>query len=112
MTQEELCLEIWQSLGPMKRVAGRRKIDELTRSAIENWEGEALDLCQGDEENTQLISEVMLRSVERDQQEYGFFWMFLLQALAVAIIQELIKRWFKSARNRSFMVAWQAEMHE
>ena len=112
MTQDELCLEIWRSLGPVKLLAGKRNVSELTLSAIEHWEGEALSKCQGNDENTQIIAESMVRAVGRDHKEYGFLWMFLLQAVAVAIIQELIKWWFKSASNRVFMVAWQAEMHE
>lgn len=96
----------------MKLLAGKRNVSELTLSAIEHWEGEALNKCQGNDENTQIIAESMVRAVGRDHKEYGFLWMFLLQAVAVAIIQELIRWWFKSASNRVFMVAWQAEMHE
>jgi uncharacterized membrane protein YjdF len=112
MTPDDLCDDIWRQLGPAKFAAGRRNVRSMTLSAIENWEGESLNKCQGNEDNIGVVAESMVRAIGRKHQEYGFFWMFLLQAVAVAIVQELIRWWFKSASNRAFMVAWQSEMHE
>jgi hypothetical protein len=107
----------WRRLPLGKYMVGRQTTDDLVQLAVENWEAEYLNHAR-DDESRQAVCLSMLASVKRghqlasgkEPQEYGFIWTFLLQMLAGAVIQILLKWWQERASNRVWMVTMKAEL--
>lgn len=108
---------VWRRIGVRRLVAGRKRIDELVEAAVANWDSQAVANAK---DHTQLavVAESMIVGVKRTHQmlgdhqieEYGFIWAILLQALASAVIQILIKWWLESRENRLLMLCAQKEV--
>jgi hypothetical protein len=118
MTLDELKADAWASLPPIrKRLAGRAVCDELVTEAVRNWSGDYLAACK-DEAHLQdyvrqLVNMVRVSHQPRSgisTQEYGFVWMFLLMAVASAVVQWLVKRWLDNHFDAEQMQAWQREV--
>jgi hypothetical protein len=118
MTLDDLCSVAWSSLPPIrKRLVGRDTVNDLLTCAIHNWEGEYLAAC-ADNQQRQVYVRGLLQSVKRahqpisgyESQEYGFIWVFILQAVATALIQWLVEWWMKNRANRVLMEGWKREM--
>lgn len=117
MTLEQLQAYVWRRAPLGRFIAGRKTLDELVQLAVENWEPEYLNHCTDDIQRSAVASSIV-RSIKRghqvmsgqDPQEYGFVWMFLLQMLASAVVQILIKWWLERASNRVWLVTMQAEL--
>jgi hypothetical protein len=96
---------------------GRQTADDLVQLTVENWEPEHLNHAH-DDAARQAVCLSMLASVKRghqlasgkEPQEYGFIWMFLLQMLAAAVIEILLKWWLERASNRVWLVTMKAEL--
>lgn len=118
MTLDDLRDEVWQSMPPVrKRLVGRETVNELVTIAVYNWEGDYLAAC-ADNAQRQVYVSALLQAVKRahqpvsgyETQEYGFIWMFLLSAVASAVIQYLVKWWLDRNLNRECMAQWKREM--
>lgn len=118
MTFADLQAECWAALPPIrKRLVGRQTVDEFVQLAVENWAGEYLNACQ-DNQQRDVYSHAMLNHIKRGHQlatgrepaEYGFIWAFLLQAVAVAVVQWLVKWWLDRRANRVLLTVWQHEL--
>ena len=118
MTLTDLQEQCWASLPPIrKRLVGRQVVDDFVHLAVENWAGEYLNACQ-DNEQRQVYVHALLQQVKRGHQvmsgrehhEYGFVWVFLLQAVASAVIQWLVTWWLERRANRALMTVWQHEL--
>ncbi len=118
MTFADLQAECWAALPPIrKRLVGRETVDDLVQAAVENWAGEYLTACQ-DNAQRGVYVHALLGEVKRahqvvsgkDANEYGFIWVFLLQAVAVAAIEWLVKWWLDRRANRVLMTVWQHEL--
>ena len=118
MTLDELKADAWRSLPPIrKRLAGRLICDELVAEAVRNWSGDYIASCHDDAQRVdyakQLLEQVRHSHELRagmTQPEYGFIWVFLLTAVASALIQWLIKRWLDNHFDAEQMQAWQREL--
>jgi len=118
MTLDELKADAWASLPPIrKRLAGRAICDELVTEAVRNWSGDYIAACHGETQRNdyarQLLEQVRKSHELRagmTQPEYGFIWVFLLTAVASAVIQWLIKRWLDNHFDAEQMQAWQREV--
>ena len=115
-TREELYAYVWRRLGVRRIIAGRKTINELVEAAIANWDHECLSSAKDNKERD-IVAAAIVQSMKRTHQmlgesgeEYGFVWIILLQALASAIVQILIKWWMESATNRVMLVAMQREL--
>lgn len=101
----------------MRRIiAGRDAVDELVEAAVANWDGECLSNARDNKER-EIVAAGILTAMKRTHQmlgksgeEYGFVWIILLQALASAVLQILIKWWLESAENRMNIAAMQREL--
>lgn len=108
---------VWRRLPLGKFMIGRQTADDLVQLTVENWETEYLNHAH-DEAARGAVCASMLASVKRghqlasgkEPQEYGFIWAFLLQMLASAVIQILVKWWQERASNRVWMVTMKAEL--
>ena len=118
MTFADLQAECWAALPPLrKRIAGRDTVNAIVQIAVENWAGDYLNACQ-DNDQRQVYVHALLGHVKRCHQvesgkepaEYGFLWAILLQAVAVAVIQWLVKWWLDRRANRALMTVWQHEL--
>lgn len=118
MTFAELQEQCWQSLPPLrKRLVGRDTVNDFVSLAIQNWQGEYLAACQDNDERGVYVH-AMLGNVKRMHQaaspyestEYGFIWIFFLQAVAVAVIQWLVKWWLDRNANRVLIEGWREEL--
>jgi hypothetical protein len=118
MTLQTMQEIAWQSLPPIrKRMVGRATVNDLVVCAIHNWEGEYLAAC-ADNNQRQVYARGLLQAVKRahqpisgyEAQEYGFIWVFLLQAVATALIQWLVEWWLKSHANRVLIEGWKREL--
>jgi hypothetical protein len=118
MTLDELKAEAWKSLPPIrKRLAGRIACDELVVEAVRNWSSDFVAACHDEthrrEYAQQLVNMMRVSHQPRSgisQQEYGFIWMFLLMAVASAVVQWLVQRWLDNNVTREQMDAWQREV--
>jgi hypothetical protein len=118
MTLAELRDNVWASLPPIrKRIVGRETADDFVTLAVENWEGEYLNACQDNQQRGVYVSS-LLGHIKRlhqaaspyEPQEYGFLWTLILQAIAVSVIQYLVKWWLERSANRVMLQGWKAEM--
>lgn len=117
MTLDELRVYVWRRAPLGKFMVGRETIDDLVQLTIENWEPEYLNACE-DDAARQAVCASMLASVKRghqlasgkEPQEYGFFWAFVLQMLASAVIQIILRYWQERASNRVWIVTMKAEL--
>lgn len=117
MNLDQLKAHVWRRLPLGKFMVGRQTADDLVQLTVENWEAEYLNHAQ-DDAARQAVCLSMLASVKRghqlasgkEPQEYGFIWMFLLQMLASAVIEILLKWWLERASNRVWMVTMKAEL--
>jgi hypothetical protein len=118
MTFADLQAECWAALPPIrKRLVGRETVNDLVQAAVENWGSDYLNACQ-DNDQRGVYVHALLGQVKRahqvvsgkDANEYGFIWVFLLQAVAVAAIEWLVKWWLDRRANRVLMTVWQHEL--
>jgi hypothetical protein len=118
MTLADLQEQCWAALPPIrKRLVGRDTVNDFVALAVENWAGEYLAACQ-DNEQRGVYVHALLNHIKRGHQlstgrepaEYGFIWAFLLQAVAVAVVQWLVKWWLDRRANRALMAVWQHEL--
>lgn len=108
---------VWRRIGIRRLVAGRKRLNELVEAAVANWDADAVANAK-DERELQVVADGMAVGVKRTHQmlgdyeieEYGFIWAILLQALASAVIQILIKWWLESRENRLVMLVAQKEI--
>jgi len=117
MTYAEFEQAAWDAMPPIrKRVAGRHTFNELLRVATYNWCPDYVSACRTDEQR-QVYARQLLEQVRHGhqtmtgatQQEYGFIWVFLLSAVASALIQWLVQRWLDNHFNRADLEAWSRE---
>lgn len=117
MNLEQLQTYVWRRLPLGKFMIGRQTADDLVQLTVENWEAEYLNHAR-DDAARQAVCGSILASVKRghqvtsgqEPQEYGFFWAFLLQMLAWAVIQILLRWWLERASNRVWMLTMKAEL--
>ena len=116
MTFRQLSDACWADLPPVRRVvAGREACDTLLADAVRSWDsGEASAYASrgaGDVYASAMLDRVQMRRQERTGEDrYGFIWVFLLCAVASAIIQWLIKRWLDNHFKPEQVEAWQREL--
>ena len=115
-TPADLKEHVWRRLGPRKWLVGREQVDLLTQLTIENWQTDYYTAAGSDAER-QIVAEGTLVAVKRmhqavggySEREYGMIWMFLLSAVASAIIQVVLKWWLERRSNRVMLMIWQQE---
>ena len=116
MTVADLQEHVWRRLGVRRLVVGRQTVDDLVELSVEEWPCEILSHARDDEQR-QIVLISTLASVKRayqvvsgkDVEEYGFFWAFLLQAVAAAVVQIILKWWLERNANRTLIRCWQAD---
>lgn len=118
MTLSELNAAAWDALPPIrKRVAGRSVVNDLVALCVMHWEPEYLAACQ-DNDQRRVYERALLEAVRRayqpisghEPQEYGFIWIFLLSAVASALIQWLVKKWLDNHFDRQQIVNLKREL--
>ena len=117
MTLPELQTYVWRRLGARKYLAGRQAVDDFVQLAVENYADEFLRHCRNDEERT-IVAGVIVNNVRRayevasgkPTQEYGIWWAFVLQALASAVVQLIIKWWLERRTHRVFLACIKADL--
>ena len=100
-----------------KFLVGRAVCDDLVQLAVENWAGEFLRHCQDDNER-QIVAGVIVQNVKRchqlvsskSTQEYGMWWVLILQGVASAIVQLIVRWWLERRANRVMMAVWKEEL--
>lgn len=104
---------VWKRLGIRKYMIGRQEIYDLVEITAANWNSEYLLSARNEQEMAVVIdgmlsdikrSHQMLGSYDDTQQEYGFIWAILLQALVGAIVQIILKWWLESRQNKATML--------
>lgn len=116
MTPADLKEHVWRKLGPRRWLVGREQIDVLTQLTVENWQCEFIQVAQDDLER-KVVCDATLADVKRmyqavggyGEREYGMIWMFLLSAVASAVIQVVLKWWLERRANRVMLMIWQQE---
>jgi hypothetical protein len=118
MTLADLQAQCWAALPPIrKRLVGRDTVNDLVQLAVANWSGDYLAACQ-DNQQRDVYVHALLTHVKREHQamsgqeprEYGFIWAFLLQAVAVAAVQWLVKWWLERLSHRALLTVMQHEL--
>lgn len=116
---KEIQDHVWRRLGVRKFIAGRDRVDELIEIAVANWDDEAVRSAK-DKKELGIVAGGMVIGIKRtdqmlgdhsySEQEYGFIWAILLQALVGAIVQILIKWWLESTENRILLESAKREI--
>lgn len=118
MTLDDLKDHAWAAMPPLrKRLVGRRTVNDFVQLAVENWSGDYLAACAGNHER-QVYASALLGQLKRchqpisgrEPQEYGFIWVLILQSVASAVIQWLIRWWLDRRANRALILVWQHEL--
>jgi len=116
VTIRDLQTYVWRRLGVRKFLVGRAMCDDLVQLAVENWAGEFMRHAHTDQER-KVVAGVIVQSVKRghqlmsgkDTQEYGMFWVFVLQAVASAVVHLILKWWLERRANRVLLAVWKQE---
>lgn len=116
MTPADLKKHVWRKLGPRKWLVGREQVDLFTQLAVEGWPSDYLQVADSEIERD-VVAKNLLADVKRmhqavggyGEQEYGMIWMFLLSAVASAVIQVVLKWWLERRVNRVMLLVWQQE---
>jgi len=118
MTLADLQAQCWADLPPIrKRLVGRDTVNDLLQLAVANWSGDYLAACQ-DNQQRDVYVHALLTQVKREHQaagdkdpgEYGFIWVLLLQAVAVAVVQWLVAWWLERLSHRALLTVMQYEL--
>lgn len=117
MTLSETQDYAWRRLGVRKHLVGRAVVNDMVELAIENWPGELLNHCQTDDDR-RMVCDVIIDNMRRSHQvvsgrdpaEYGFIWAFILQAVASAVVQVILRWWLERRANRVLLLALKAEL--
>lgn len=118
MTLDDVATECWKSLPPIrKRLVGKATVRDFVQLAVANWEGEYLAAC-ADNDARKVYVAAMLGHVKREhqfasgysEQEYGTVWVWILQAVASAVIQWLVAWWLERRAHRALMAVWKHEL--
>jgi hypothetical protein len=105
---KEIQVHVWRRLGIRRLLAGKKTVMELAEIAVANWDEMAVSSAK-DAKDMEIVAHGMMIGIKRTHQmlgdyeldeEYGFVWVILLQALASAIVQILIRWWQESRENR------------
>ena len=118
MTYADFEQAAWEAAPPLrKRVVGRQTFNELLQVAVQNWAGDYVNACVDDRQRQQYARELLervryghMKAIGANQQEYGFIWVFLLSAVASALIQWLVQRWLDRHFTREMLQAWHVEV--
>lgn len=108
---------VWKRAPLGRHVIGRETVDDLVQLTVEGWQGEYLRAANSETER-QIVCDGMRCGVKRmhqlisgkDEQEYGFFWAFVLQIMVSAIIKIMLDWWLERASNRVFLLTMQQEL--
>lgn len=117
MNLAQLQSHVWRHAPLGKFMCGRQTIDDLVQLTVENWETEYMNSAR-DWQSRRAVCDSILASVKRGHQlasgkdttEYGFVWSFLLQMLAAAVIEIVLKWWLERPNNRVWLVAMKSEL--
>jgi hypothetical protein len=118
MNLADLQSQCWADLPPIrKRLVGRDTVNDLLQLAVANWSGDYLAACQ-DNQQRDVYVHALLTQVKREHQaagdkdpnEYGFIWVLLLQAVAVAVVQWLVQWWLERLSHRALLTVMQYEL--
>lgn len=118
MNLADLQAQCWADLPPIrKRLVGRDVVNDLLQLAVANWSGDYLAACR-DNQQRDVYVHALLTQVKREHQaagdkdpnEYGFIWVFLLQAVAVAVVQWLVAWWLERLSHRALLTVMQHEL--
>lgn len=117
MNLANLQQRVWRRLGLRKHLVGRDEIDLLVRLTVENWQVAYYNAAK-DEHELQVVAEGTLVAVKRmyrvftnyDDRQYTMLWGILLQALAAAVIQQVLRWWLERRAHRAFLIVWQDEL--
>ena len=108
MTLAELQQRCWDDLPMRKWLAGRARVDTLVEDAIRSWSPAAIAACATKRQRDAYAEGVLLRVQARYGE--GFVWVFLLMAVASAVIQWLVTRWLNNHFDRQAIAALHDEM--
>jgi hypothetical protein len=118
MTLADLQAQCWAALPPIrKRLAGRDAVNDLVQLSVANWSGDYLAACR-DNQQRDVYVHALLTQLKREHQamsgqepgEYGFIWVLLLQAVAVAVVQWLVQWWLERLSHRALLTVMQYEL--
>jgi hypothetical protein len=118
MNLTDLQSQCWAALPPLrKRLVGRDVVNDLVQLSVANWSGDYLAACR-DNQQRDVYVQALLTQVKREHQavsghdanEYGFIWAFLLQAVAVAVVQWLVTWWLERLSHRALLTVMQHEL--
>jgi hypothetical protein len=118
MTLADLQAQCWADLPPIRtRLVGRDTVNDLLQLAVANWSGDYLAACR-DNQQRDVYVHALLTAVKREHQaagdkdpnEYGFIWVLLLQAVAVAVVQWLVAWWLERLSHRALLTVMQYEL--
>jgi hypothetical protein len=118
MNLADLQAKCWADLPPIrKRLVGRATVNDLVQLSVANWSGDYLTACR-DNQQRDVYVHALLTAVKREHQamsgqepgEYGFIWVFLLQAVAVAVVQWLVTWWLERLSHRALLTVMQHEL--
>ncbi len=116
MTIADLQTYVWRRLGVRKFLVGRATCDDFVQLAVENWAGEFLKYAQEQRERN-IVAGVIVADIKRAHQvmsgreaaEYGMVWALVLQAVASAAVQLILKWWLERRANRVLLAVWKQE---
>lgn len=121
MTLAELETLVWKRLPVRKFMVGKQAIRDMVQIAVADWNPEVVQNCNGETE-LDIVASAMVANIKRVYQaagqyeehgmEYGFLWVLLLQALASAVVQILLRWWFDSTDNKTAMLSLRRELSE
>lgn len=117
MTLDDLKLYVWRRVGVRRVLCGRKVVEDFVELTVQSWEPRLLHACVNEEQRSAVCANI-LRSVKRgyqvvsgrDVNDYGIFWVVVLQAVATLVVQIILRWWDETRMNRVRMEVWRTEL--
>lgn len=104
---------VWKRLPKRKWLAGRDRVYDCISIMVQEWPDEEMALAEGEIAKQWDVVRSLTNSVKRHlhlaygEQEFGFIWTILLQALLHEIVALMLEWWRERKENRMTLLKWQ-----
>lgn len=104
---------IWSQLPVRKYLAGKERVYDCISVVVQEWPDEQFAMSDADDRKSEnIVVRDLMKSVKRHlhfaygEQEFGFIWTIILQALLWELIKVMLAWWRSKKDNRMAILYW------
>lgn len=111
---QQLQKHIWNALPVRKHLAGKERVYDCIAVVVQEWPDDQFAQSDSSDRKAEgFVARGLMQNVKRHlhlvygEQEFGFIWTIILQALLWEIIKATLNWWREKKENRIAMLDWQ-----